>query len=658
VGAAVTQRIPSSANPVRLSADGRFVAYLRRDPNPSVLPSTVVLDRRTAVETLVVPIPVYGDTGLALSANGRVVAFATSFSPLLPDLNGDVIDVYRKDLDGSGLSRVSDGMSGAPTNGHSAFPALSADGRFVAFSSVASNLVPGDTNDRLDVFVRDAVTGATERVNVASDGSQSVGDASSIGSTGFTFCHCPAISADGRFVAFWSFAADLVAGDTNGHVDAFVHDRSTGETTRVSVRSDGSESHPFFGPVHLGISGNGRFVAFEARTGDLDARKTTPPSVQGMFIHDRETGVTELVSLNDAGESANDLASGDPHLTYDGRFVTFVSTGTNLVPDDTNGQVDIFMRDRLLGKTVRLNVSSTGAQGGGYFGPEAGPFETSDDGRAAAFSSPTSLDPSPTVGDVYLREEPVCGNGVVELGEGCDDGNTVPLDGCDSGCMLECGNGTLEPLEACDDGNRTDGDGCEADCRPTVCAGGTAITRPLVVLRKLGGPAGTQTVLVKGALVFGPGAPAGYDPMTKGAQLLIEDIGTGGRAVLDLSRRAVPIPGTAAGACSPSRDGWRAAGPRLLYRNRSGAIDPPTCTPGSAAGLRTLKLVDQRSVRGSIHVDARASHASIGVPVGPLRVTVVLGAGATDSIGGGCALHAFSASQCAYDPRRGTLTCS
>ena len=481
--AAVTRAMPKSTSPVRMSADGRYVVYARAIADPyGPLPVGIdLLDRLTGVVSEVAAARVgpagYTDPGapgdanaykgLAISANGRVVAFASGRPLVTPDDNGGIWDIYVRDLDSGILSRVSVSSTGVQGNGHSAFPSLSADGRYVAFSSAASNLVANDTNGKLDVFVHDRGTGTTERVNVSSTGAQTAGDVSTINAPfpQAFWCHCPSISASGREVAFWSFASDVVPGDTNANLDAFVHDRQTGATTRVSVKSDGSQSFPWAGPAHLGISGDGRYVAFEARTNDLDPRKTTPNTVQGMFIHDRFTGMTELVSLNSAGESANGLASGDPHLSYDGRFVTFLSEADNLVPNDTNGQEDAFLRDRLLGTTVLVNASSTGLQGNGTL---EGLFQISDDGRFVSFQDNAQLDPD-VFGNAYVRDF-TCANGTVEGTEACDDGNLIDTDACDLDCRVTecpasvCGDGVVSGCETCDDGNAVGGDCCSAWC--------------------------------------------------------------------------------------------------------------------------------------------------------------------------------------------------
>src|SRR5439155_1267798 len=154
-------------------------------------------------------------------------------------------------------------------------PSISADGRFVAFGSIYSNLVPGDTNGVPDVFVRDRAAGKTERVSVASDGTQANGESA--------FYAPPSISADGRFVAFSSGSTNLVPGDTNGWIDIFVRDRLAGATERVSVASGGAEANDSsFNPA---ISGDGRFVAFSSSATNLVQADSN--GMQDVFLHER-----------------------------------------------------------------------------------------------------------------------------------------------------------------------------------------------------------------------------------------------------------------------------------------------------------------------------------------------------------------------------------
>ena len=169
-----------------------------------------------------------------------------------------------------------------PGNHRSDQAAVSADGRYVAFASRASNLVRNDRNNSKDVFVKDLISGQTTRVSVTSGGGESNGDSSS-----------PSISADGRYVAFETAASNLVSGDNNGYGDVIVHDRQTGQTVRVSVDSSGREgNHASMLPA---ISGNGRHVAFQSMASNLVSGDS---NVQGdIFVHDRDTQKTIRASV-------------------------------------------------------------------------------------------------------------------------------------------------------------------------------------------------------------------------------------------------------------------------------------------------------------------------------------------------------------------------
>ena len=223
-------------------------------------------------------------------------------------------------------TRVSVTSDGSQANNSSVDPRMSADGRFVAFQSGATNLVAGDTNGNGDIFVHDRQTGQTTRVSVTSSGAQAGGN--SIG---------PEISADGRFVAFAS-GSFLVAGDTTSNYDMLVHDRQTGQTTRVSVASDGTQAdRDSVGPS---LSADGRFVAFLSPATNLVAGDTN--AVSDVFVHDRHTGQTTRVSVAGDGAQANG-ENNPPALSADGRFVSFTSAASNLVGDDTNGTFDVFV---------------------------------------------------------------------------------------------------------------------------------------------------------------------------------------------------------------------------------------------------------------------------------------------------------------------------
>jgi cold shock CspA family protein len=214
--------------------------------------------------------------------------------------------------------------------------------------SLADNLVPGDTNADYDVFVHDRQNGTTERVNVSSNGNQANG---TFGSNISAW-----ISDDGRYVAFEQAAANLVPGDSNGDSDVFVHDRQNGRTERVSVDSGGLQGNGDSGTPW--ISGDGRFVVFLSGATNLVPGDTN--GLWDVFVHDRRIGTTERVNISSSGVQANGLPSGHVQASVDARFVLLDSAATNLVPADTNGVEDVFLRDRF-GGTSFTSLCDPGA---------------------------------------------------------------------------------------------------------------------------------------------------------------------------------------------------------------------------------------------------------------------------------------------------------
>ncbi len=207
-------------------------------------------------------------------------------------------------------------------------------------------MVSGDTNGVWNIFVHDRQTGETELVNISSSGVQ--GDGSAVWSS---------ISDDGRYVAFQGYSTDLVSGDTNSVPDIFVHDRDTGTTERVSINSSGEEGNATsYNPY---LSGDGRYVVFESDASNLVAGDTN--NKRDIFLYDRQTDTTEIISLNSSEVLANN-ASYSPFISEDARYVVFSSAATNLVSGDTNATGDVFIRDRTLGTTERISVGSYGTQ--------------------------------------------------------------------------------------------------------------------------------------------------------------------------------------------------------------------------------------------------------------------------------------------------------
>lgn len=270
----------------------------------------------------------------SISADGRFVAFGSWADNLVIGDTNACNDVFVHDRQTGETTRVSVASDGTEGNGNSQLSripsSISADGRFVTFISEASNLVSGDTNGRNDVFVHDRQTRETTRVSVASDGTEGNSDSWS-----------SSISADGRYVALESSAENLTEDDYSGWEDIFVHDRQTQETTRVSVASDGTEGDCY--SLDSSISANGRFVAFWSKASNLVEKDSN--SYEDVFVHDRQTGQTMWVSVASDGTEGDEY-SWYPSISADGRYVAFESGATNLVTGDTNYWQDVFVRDR------------------------------------------------------------------------------------------------------------------------------------------------------------------------------------------------------------------------------------------------------------------------------------------------------------------------
>lgn len=323
-----------------------------------------------------------------ISENGRFVAFQSRATNLVPgDTNGEM-DLFLRDRKKGKTIRLSVGLGGVQANGASEALAISGNGRFVAFESSADNLVPGDTNGARDVFLRDWKKGVTSRVSIGPGGVQ--GDGVS---------YDPAISSDGRFVAFVSTSTNLIEGDANGASDVFVHDRKKGVTEIVSIDSAGAQGWGgwCFTPS---LSGNGRFVAFATNDPALVAGDTN--GLTDVFVRDRKLGTTVRASVHTTGAQANGDSLGCT-LSADGRFVAFVSTAVNLVDGDGNLAQDVFVHDTKTGVTARVNVGPGGTEADNY----TGLAQISASGRFVVFaSSAANLDPADDngKGDVFVHD--------------------------------------------------------------------------------------------------------------------------------------------------------------------------------------------------------------------------------------------------------------
>ncbi len=362
-----------------ISADGRYVAFSSSAselvPGDTNDASDIFVHDVQTGETTRVSTDGSGNEGNdrsftpSISDDARYVTFYSYASNLVSDDTNDASDIFVHDVQTGETTRVSTDGSGDEANGRSeaGIGSISADGRYVTFSSTASNLVSGDGNEAHDIFVKDLQTSETKRVSTDSSGNQVAG-----------MSVTPSISDDGRYVAFSSYAWDLVPGDTNNSWDVFVKDLQTGETTRASVGSSGDQ---WAGSDSPAISGDGRHVAFRS---DLGANNT---GAFDIYVHDLGTGKTDLVSVNMSGDQGN-YSGGYPSINHDGRYVAFSSGAQDLVPDDANiGGYDVFVRDVQTGKTELVDRDSSGRQGAfGNYSAEQRP-SISADGRYVAFDS-------------------------------------------------------------------------------------------------------------------------------------------------------------------------------------------------------------------------------------------------------------------------------
>lgn len=401
-----------------ISNDGRYVAFGSQAPlipeDTNGVEDVYLRDRGTG-ELRRVSVAADGTQGNgtsymgAMTPDGRSVAFTSHATTLVPGDTNGVTDVFVKDVATGEIERVSVSSGGTQTERRAFDPAISADGRYVVFISGSQTLDPPDTNggcdtavegssQGCDVFVHDRVTGETERVSEGSNGEQGNGP------SGWRVD----ITADGRYVSFYSFSSNWHT-DVNYYSDIFVKDRLTGNLEMVHMASDGTQADQG-GALASVLSDDGRYVAFESITSNLVPADAN--TWEDVFVHDRETRITERISVSSTGTEGNQGSDvGD--ITPDGRYVLFSSVATNLVPGDTNASRDVFVHDRLTRATERVSVSDQGAQAGGHSFPSA----FTSDARSVAFDSyATNLVPGDTNGasDNFVRDRGP-GNGIGDL---------------------------------------------------------------------------------------------------------------------------------------------------------------------------------------------------------------------------------------------------
>ncbi|MEN6521487.1 MAG: hypothetical protein ABFD46_10120 [Armatimonadota bacterium] len=345
----------------QISGDGRFIVYESEASN--LVPNDTngrrdvfIYDRSTRTVELVSVSSEGAQSNEAclspsISADGRYVVFMSWASNLVPNFEKHYYQVYIRDLQKKTTELVSISPSGEPANGESGSATISADGKFIAYRSYAKNLVVDDTNEKSDIFVYDRITRKTERVSVSTQGKQGNGDCRD------SFRLVPVISADGRFVAFSSESSNLVPHDTNHHKDVFVRDRVSQTTERVSVSSQQKQANSDCEGVS--VSADGRFVVFNSSASNLVKSDTNKR--MDVFIHDRNSKTTELVSVSTAGLQANENCC-LPSVSADGNLVVFESFASNLAGSNKEGRTCIFLRDRLAGTTKQIDVPVKCAQ--------------------------------------------------------------------------------------------------------------------------------------------------------------------------------------------------------------------------------------------------------------------------------------------------------
>lgn len=378
--------------PFWVSADGRYVGFasLAADlvaGDTNELWDLFIRDRwrRTTSRIAIDSHDAHSAGGNSMSPNGRYLAYVSDGPGLVPGDTNDTADVFLRDNRTGNTRRVSVSSTGAQADKGSYEASVSADGRYVAFSSEATNLVPHDTNDAPDIFLHDVRRGTTTRISVSATGKQ-----------GDNYAFGPMISHDGRYIGFSSRAANLVPGDRNGTWDVFLRDRRTDTLRQVSVSRSGARGNG--ASEARAMTPDARYIIFFSDASNLASGDTN--HLRDVLVWDRHTRRTSLISVDSKGRPANgesDSASVSP----DGRYVAFGSIASNLVVGDTNQTTDVFVRDRRKGTTHAASFSATGTAGDST---SISPAINATGRYVAYFSYAGNLAPgdSPDSGDVLL----------------------------------------------------------------------------------------------------------------------------------------------------------------------------------------------------------------------------------------------------------------
>lgn len=392
----------------RFGSDGQYLVYLSAatdlvSPDPNANTVDVYLKNFVNGSTQRVSLSNSGQSPnqdclqAYVSAAGRYVLYSSAATNLVGADTNNAIDSFVYDSLSALTIRIGRDGSGAQIAQGSLAQGISADGSRIVLESSDASLVPNDTNGSSDIFVRHSSTGVLELVSVATNGLPGNGASSAA-----------LISANGRYVAFTSTATNLIANDTNTAADVFLRDLLLGTTVAISVSSNGTPNNGACTPC--AITADGRFVAFSSLSNNLVLGDV---SNHDIFLRDRLLGTTELVSLNSQGIYSN----GDSFrasLSDDGRFVAFASVGTNLVALDNNSASDVFVHDRWTARTEAVSVSTAGALGNLASAAQYAP-SLSPDGWSVAFDSSATNLVSPNLNsaaDVFLRQRGEPSSGV------------------------------------------------------------------------------------------------------------------------------------------------------------------------------------------------------------------------------------------------------
>jgi len=378
-----------------ISSDGRYVVFSAKGLTPGDMYYNVYLRDRATNMTELVSIASDGihrnsyhlSESVGVSANGRHVTFTARWQQ---DESTNGSDVYVRDR-ATGITELI--SVPGEENRDSLGTSISDNGRYVAFSSTATNLVSADINDSRDIFVRDRVTSTTERVSIASDGTEANGGSGE-----------PSISGDGRYVVFTSEANNLVPNDTNGVADLLLHDRATGTTKRINVANDGTQSSfSFDGYYGFKLSGDGQYIAFGSND-SLSAEDTN--SFIDIYVYDQVSDSVELVSKAYDGSPAN-LISLYPSISSNGRYVSFISMASNVVEGGIPQGIGAFVYDRVTQTSEMVDVPDDGVSGA--TGISFGHIGLSGDGCQVVFSSSasnlvTGVSDTNNSWDVFVRD--------------------------------------------------------------------------------------------------------------------------------------------------------------------------------------------------------------------------------------------------------------